>query len=122
MKYGKELILDIHDCEGKTFNRDDIERYFIALCEKIKMTRADLHFWDYEGCEEERKIDPDHLVGTSAVQFIQTSNITIHCLDKLRKVFVNIFSCKDFNSREATEFTQKYFKGTIFKSTEIVRE
>ena len=44
--YGYELILDLQGCDPKTFNRDSIERYMVALCDEIKMERRDLHFWD----------------------------------------------------------------------------
>lgn len=124
MSYGQELILDIHECDARAFNRNDLEKYFKGLCVKIGMVRADLHFWDYEGYTgaiRDKENAPDHLAGTSAVQFIQTSNITIHCLDKLGKVFINIFSCKDFNTDDAAKFTAIFFDGKIKKQTVVER-
>ena len=111
--YGKELILDLHNCNSEKFNRKDIAQYFKILCdEKINMERCDLHWWDYED-EEQEVYDnaPAHLKGTSAVQFIQTSDIVIHTLDDLKRVYVNIFSCKDFDSVVAREFTEETFEG-----------
>ena len=111
--YGKELILDLHNCNSEKFNRKDIAQYFKVLCdEKINMERCDLHWWDYED-EEQEVYDnaPAHLKGTSAVQFIQTSDIVIHTLDDLKRVYVNIFSCKDFDSDIAREFTEETFEG-----------
>ncbi len=111
--YGKELILDLHNCNPEKFNRKDIEQYFKILCdEKIDMVRCDLHWWDYED-EEQEVYDnaPVHLKGTSAVQFIQTSDIVIHTLDDLKRVYMNIFSCKDFDSDVAREFTEETFEG-----------
>jgi S-adenosylmethionine/arginine decarboxylase-like enzyme len=111
--YGKELILDLHDCVVGRFNRDSIKAYFVQLCELIDMKREDLHFWDDEGVpENERRTEP-HVVGITAVQFILTSNVTIHALDLLKKVFVNIFSCKEFDVDKATQFTQRWFGGHI---------
>ncbi len=119
--YGKELILDLHNCDVSRFNRKDIKTYFCDLCKLIDMERCDLHFWDDEGVlPEEQQTDP-HTVGTSAIQFIITSNITIHTLDLLKKVFVNIFSCKDFDSDLAASFTKHWFVGKIVKQTEITR-
>ena len=119
--YGKELILDIHGCDVSTFNRESIENYFIELCELIDMQREDLHFWDDEGVpKEDRRTEP-HIEGISAVQFILTSNCTIHALTQLRKVFVNIFSCKEFNSHHAKAFTEKWFGGKLSKETEVTR-
>jgi len=53
--YGKELILDIHECGVSKFNRKDIEEYCIQLCDLIDMVREKIHFWDYEGVPEEEK-------------------------------------------------------------------
>ena len=117
-EYGQELILDICDADPSNFTRPSIRLFMQMLCDDvIDMEREDLHFWDYEGDPEFKAKQPPHLKGVSAVQFIRTSNITIHTLDQLRKVFVNIFSCKDFAAQAAAVFTANYFKGTIAKST-----
>lgn len=110
-KYGVEVILDLHMCNPAKFNRESIERYFIELCERIDMKRADLHFWDDLGLpDEERETEP-HLKGTSAIQFISTSNITIHTLDILKNAYVNIFSCKNFDPQVVKEFSERWFEG-----------
>jgi len=111
--YGKELILDLHDCDAKLFNRKNITQYLVQLCKEIDMKRETLHFWDYVGEEKEYEKAPDHLKGTSAVQFISTSNITIHTLEVLKKVFINVFSYKDFDVTKVVKFSAKYFKGTV---------
>lgn len=119
--YGKELIIDLHNCDVSKFNRKSLEKYFEELCELIEMTRCELHFWDDVGVPENEKQTSEHTKGTSAIQFILTSNITIHTLDMLGKVFVNIFSCKDFDPKVARDYTAQYFAGEIAKSTFIER-
>jgi len=107
--YGIELIIDLRDCRNPRFTRLDIELFFMEICDLIDMNRELLIFWDdLETPEEEKQTEP-HLVGTSAIQFITTSNITIHTLDILKSVYINIFSCKDFNSDVANKFCIKYF-------------
>lgn len=121
--YGKELILDIHNCNVDKFNRIDIERYIRVLCnDVIDMEREDLHWWDFEDDPEGYKEAPPHLKGTSCVQFISTSTITIHALVDLKKIFINIFSCKDFSVEEAASFTEGYFGGVIKTQKEIMRQ
>jgi len=119
--YGKELILDLHDCDPSTFTRKSLKQFFIRLCAILHMQRCDLHFWDYKGFPEEYEKAEDHLKGTSAIQFISTSNITIHTLDVLKKVFINIFSCKDFNQLSVKEFAEFYFNGKVIKETMVER-
>jgi len=121
--YGKELILDIHNCNVLKFNRRDIESYLIELCDNIiDMEREDLHWWDYEDDLDGYKEAPDHLKGTSCVQFILTSTIVIHSLVDLKKIFINIFSCKDFDVEEAADFTKNYFSGVIRNKTGVIRD
>lgn len=120
--YGKELILDLHNCNADKFTRQHIEKYFIDLCDLIDMQRADLHWWDdLELLENEKETEP-HLKGTSAIQFITTSNITIHTLDILRNVYLNIFSCKDFDPTIAIEFSRTWFEGEVATSQVVVRK
>ena len=107
--YGLELVLDLHDCDRDTFTREAIERYFLDLCKLIDMEPCALHFWDDTDVpESERQTNPK-TKGTSAVQFILTSSIVIHTLDLLRAVYLNIFSCKCFDSDAAAKFSAEAF-------------
>ncbi len=107
--YGFELILDLHGCDVGRFTRKSIEEYFVAVCNAIGMEREDFHFWDYEGVPAEEVSNEAHLSGTSAVQFITTSNIVIHTLDKLKAAYVNIFSCKKYDKELAEKITKEWF-------------
>ena len=120
--YGKELILDIHNCNVSKFNRADIERYIRVLCnDVIDMEREDLHWWDFEDDIAAYHEAPSHLKGTSCVQFISTSTIVIHSLVDLKKIFINIFSCKSFSTEEAEKFTVEFFKGKIVNKVVVDR-
>ncbi len=120
--YGYELVLDLHGCDPDTFNRASIEDFFKKLCKKIDMTQCDLHFWDDVGVALEEQETEPHLKGTTAIQFIKTSNITIHTLDLLKSVYLNIFSCKDFDPEIVKQFTEKWFKGKIVNNHVIERK
>ena len=120
--YGKELIIDIHKCNPEKFTRKSIRNYFKDLCELIGMERGKLCWWDDLHTPEDEKETEPHLVGTSAVQFIKTSNITIHTLDILKTVHLNIFSCKDFTSWIAMQFSENWFEGIAITSHEIERK
>jgi len=119
--YGKELIIDLHDCDVSTFNRNSLDAYFEQICRTIKMQKCERYFWDDVGVpKEERQTEP-HLQGTSAIQFMLTSNITVHTLDILKKVYINIFSCKNFDADIAAEFSWKWFGGKIVNKKIIRR-
>ncbi|MFQ5715035.1 MAG: S-adenosylmethionine decarboxylase [Candidatus Scalinduaceae bacterium] len=120
--YGFELVLDLHNCDPATFTRKHIRNYFKKLCSLIDMERTDLHWWDDLHTPEEEKETEPHLKGTTAIQFIKTSNITIHTLDLLKSVYLNIFSCKDFDSEIVKQFTEEWFKGKIVNNHVIERK
>lgn len=119
--YGHELILDLHGCDPSRFTRNAIERFCTELCELIDMERCDLHFWDDEGVPEEEKETNPKTKGTSAVQFILTSTIVIHTLDLMKAVYVNIFSCEEFDTDEAAKFTAKWFGSTDWTGNVVIR-
>lgn len=119
--YGKELILDLHDCDPATFTRSNIKVYFKVVCMAIDMKREKLCWWDDLHTPEAEKQTEPHLVGTSAVQFIKTSNITIHTLDILRRVYINVFSCKDFDENIVAEVSEDWFLGRVLNKTVVRR-
>ncbi len=118
--YGKELVLDLHECDFGRATKKQLEVFFVDLCNQIDMQRESLYFWGYD-TERSYKKAPPHLKGTSAIQFITTSNITVHTLDELKKVYINIFSCKDFSSSIAKEICLKHFGGNIINATALTR-
>lgn len=120
--YGKELILDIHDCDPYTFTRKSIKEYFKEVCTLIDMERCKLCWWDDYGLSPEEQETEPHLKGTTAIQFISTSNITIHTLDLMKNVYLNIFSCKDFDQDVVKNISEKWFKGKIVSSHVIERK
>ncbi len=120
--YGKELILDIHKCDSSTFTRKSIRDFFTELCDLIDMDRCKLIFWDDLGVVPEEQETEPHLKGTSAIQFIRTSNIVIHTLEILESVYLNIFSCTDFDTNVAKEFSREWFKGKVVNLHVIERK
>jgi len=119
--YGKELIIDLHNCSPARFTRKSIRAYFKQLCKLIDMKREKLYWWDDLYTPEGEKETAPHLVGTSAVQFIKTSNITIHTLDLLKRAYLNIFSCKDFDEDIVARFSKEWFKGTVVSKKVVGR-
>lgn len=118
--YGKELIIDLHNCDSAQFTRKIIKNYFKKVCKLLNMERCKLYWWDDLYTPEKEKETEPHLIGISAIQFIKTSNITIHTLDILQKVYLNIFSCKNFDENIIIQFSKGWFKGEIV-NTKILR-
>lgn len=107
--YGYELIIDLHECDETTFNRNSLDAYFEKLCKAIDMKKCERYWWDDVGVPEEEKQTSPHTKGTSAVQFILTSTIVVHTLDLLKAVYINIFSCKEYDKEVAEQITKEWF-------------
>jgi len=116
--YGKELALDIHNADNTVnsgiTSAEYIEEFMIDLCKRIDMKRMDFHSWVVD--------DPvNNLYGTTACQFIDKSSITMHTHDRFRKLYVNVFSCKDFDSDMVEAVILDYFGGEVVGKHELKR-
>lgn len=124
--YGKELVLDLHDCDQERMNRRELKKYYkvvgdMADVELCKLTFWDYHWWPKWFCKLMGWSDSQRLWGTSAVQFIMTSNITVHTIYNMKNVYVNLFSCDDFDSEDIAEFTIMFFGGELKQAKVIYR-
>jgi S-adenosylmethionine/arginine decarboxylase-like enzyme len=119
--YGYELMLDLHGCEPKLFTRRHLRKFFDQLCEIIEMQKCSIHFWDDVGIAAAERQTQAHTKGTSAVCFILTSSIVIHTLDMLDAVYLNIFSCKEFDQDKAREFAKNWFRANECDAHFLIR-
>ena len=119
--YGIETIIDLQGCNTSRFNRKDIKVYFLQACKLLDVSPEVCYFWDDFRVPPERRQTNPKTKGTTAIQFILTSNITIHTLDLLGTVFINIFSCKNYNVKLLEEFTARFFGSSKHRTTVIER-
>lgn len=106
--YGLEVMVNCYECDITLFTRKHLRRFFRGLVKLLEMEASDRHY----------RTEPR---GLTAIQFILTSNITVHCVDDLERVYVNIFSCKEFKPYDALEFTREFFKAKRWQHHVIVR-
>lgn len=97
--YGVEMLIDLHGVDNVLFTRPNLEEFMVRMCVVLEVTPEDLHFWDDQDLPEEECQKDPKTKGVTAVQFILQSNITVHCLDELGQVFINVFSCKGYEPR-----------------------
>lgn len=112
--WGKSISLDLFGCNlEKISNPDVIVAYVQQVIKEINMVA-------HGPCHIER-FGEGSLEGYSALQFIETSSITIHCDEPEKRAFIDIFSCKDFDVDHAAEFSKKYFEATDSRLVMLVR-
>lgn len=64
------------------------------------------------GAPQIERFGTGNLEGWSAMQFIETSTITLHTDEPGLRCFIDIFSCKPFDADHATMMAKEYFGGS----------
>lgn len=114
--YGKELILDLYDCDPKIIrSKRKILEYSNQLCNLIKVKKYG------KPIVERFALHIDHAAGYSLVQLIESSLISGHFSELWNRVCINIFSCKNFDDKKAAAFTKKFFNAKKVKNRVLIR-
>jgi S-adenosylmethionine/arginine decarboxylase-like enzyme len=103
--WGMLVAIDLHGCDqDRLADSDNIRRFVPALIAAIGM-RA------HGGLMMDRFGDGE-LEGWSALQFIETSSITLHADEVFGRCFVDIFSFRPFDPDLAAEIAVEHFGGS----------
>jgi S-adenosylmethionine/arginine decarboxylase-like enzyme len=105
--FGLELVMDIDGCDTNVITDPGALRHYTAeLVERIKMTAYGetwLHHFGHASAVT---------AGYTAFQAIETSSIIVHVSEGLRRVHINVFSCRRFDPDDAIDYSEMYFRGT----------
>lgn len=112
--WGKSIAINLHDCAHERLTDVELLKQFVA--EVIKVVDMEAH----GHCHVER-FGEGELEGYSAMQFIETSSITVHLDEFGNRAFIDIFSCKDFDGRKAEAFAKAFFQAKEARSTILER-
>jgi S-adenosylmethionine decarboxylase len=115
--FGMEVILDLYDCNLETIrSKEKLQEYTRELCQVIGMTPYGAPFAERFGLNEAKT------AGYSIVQLIETSSITGHFSEEWNSAYINIFSCKEFDPKQAAEFSKDFFEADRVESTLHIRK
>ena len=102
--WGMLAAIDLHGCDrARLADPDTIRRFVPALIAAIGMRAHGPLAIDRFGDAE--------LEGWSAMQFIETSSITIHADEVWCRCFVDVFSCRRFDPERAAAIAARHFGG-----------
>ena len=115
--WGYHLILDCSRGDKQLVSSDTVIRLFVEeLVPAIGMTAHGdpiiVHFATHI----------PKAAGYSLVQLIETSAITGHFSDMTGDFYLDVFSCKKFNSGTVQELVEKYFQPQTTKITFLTRQ
>jgi S-adenosylmethionine decarboxylase len=115
--FGMEVVLDLYVCNLETISsKEKLQEYTRELCQVIGMTPYGAPFAEWFGLNEAKT------AGYSIVQLIETSSITGHFSEEWNSAYINIFSCKEFDPKQATEFSKDFFGADRVESTLHIRK
>ena len=104
MYWGYHLMLDVKGCEIQRATDPEYITHFtkdlVRLIEMVPYGEPQLvHF----AVETEK-------AGWTVIQLIETSNIMGHFLDNSGDLYMDIFSCKDFDETKVVKSIEEHFK------------
>jgi S-adenosylmethionine/arginine decarboxylase-like enzyme len=103
--WGTLTAIDLHGCDrGRLADPDVIRAFVPAVIDAIGM-RA-------HGPLALERFGSGGLEGWSAMQFIETSSITLHADEVGGRCFVDVFSCRGFDAFTAAAVAVAHFGGT----------
>lgn len=112
--YGKHVVLTAGACNAALLEKDKIAQFCRDMVEKIDMVAFGEPFVERFGEGDE--------VGISAVQLIQTSAITIHTNDEARDMYLDVFSCKDFDAETVLAVVKEWFAPETIEHDVLLRK
>ncbi len=120
--YGSELIIDLSKADVSKFNRKDLDTFLDKLCiDVLDVEVCDRHYWDDVGVPPKKQQTDPKTKGTTVIQFLLFSNVTVHTLDLLGTVYINIFVCREFDIQRSIDFCEEFFNANIENVTVINR-
>jgi len=115
MNWGTLAVINLYNCDKNLIkDKQKIKEFITKLCKQIKMKKF--------GPTLIKRFGKNSLKGYSAMQFIETSSITIHFDKTENRAFIDIFSCKEFNIKNAEKFSKQFFKASKAKTKKLVRK
>jgi S-adenosylmethionine/arginine decarboxylase-like enzyme len=101
--WGISTTVDLYQCNpDKIRSKKAVKEFVIALCDFIEMTRFGEPIIVDFGSKPE-------IAGITLMQMIETSNITAHFANHTNNAYIDVFSCKDYDSDNVADFCQKFF-------------
>ena len=112
--WGYHLMLDCGGCIGIT-DADNIRSFVKELVTAIDMVAVG------EPWIERTAMGIPDKEGFSMYQLIVTSNISAHFVDKSKQIYLDVFSCKEFDNETVISIVNKYFKPLRIKTNFVAR-
>ena len=113
--WGKHLILDAAKCRGSSIrNATHIHHFTKELVKRIDMVAY--------GEPQIVMFGSGNKKGYTLVQLIETSNITAHFVEETDDMYLDVFSCKDFDPAIVQSLVDTYFAPEHVRTHTLTRQ
>lgn len=114
--WGYHLMLDCGGCDFNSMtNKQHLQKFIKELVNAIGMTAVG------EPWIERTAIGMPDKEGFSLYQLIVTSNISAHFVDFSRQIYLDVFSCKEYDQEIVKKIVENYFSPTRIKMNFLYR-
>lgn len=116
--YGQHLMIDLYGCEtGAIADQRVIEDFVTQLCDdKLGVRRYDDPYIARFGLAEPKT------AGYSLVQLIESSSVTGHFSEEWASAYLDVFSCRPFDSEKVATFARECFGASRDKRRLVMRD
>ena len=113
--WGLLTSLDLYGCNPEIIrDSDKIKQYVRELCDLIDMKR-------FGECQVVHFGEDERVAGYSMIQLIETSLISGHFANHSNAAYIDIFSCKPYDSQRVADFTKGFFKAKFVEVHSLKR-
>ena len=113
--WGKHLVLDAAGCSPKMIGCPIVIKNFTTdLVRRIDMKAY--------GDPQIVMFGTGNKKGYTLIQLIETSNIAAHFVEENNTMYLDVFSCKDFDPSIVKEVVREYFDAQRFSSRVFLRQ
>ncbi len=115
--WGYHLILDCGGCDRELMSdAQHVERWIRQLVQDIGMQPIGEPRIEYTAAEFADK------AGFTVVQVIVTSSIVAHFVDNLQQIYLDVFSCKQFDYDTVKHSMQHWFGAASMRQYSLTRQ
>ena len=113
--WGLLTSLDLYGCAPEIIrDSEKIRQYVIELCDLIDMKR-------FGECQVVHFGEDERVAGYSMIQLIETSLISGHFANHSNAAYIDIFSCKPYDSQAVADFTEGFFRAKSYRVHSLKR-
>ena len=114
--WGMATSIDLHSCNSKTIRSEEKIREFVKKLIDLIDMKAFGETQIFHFGEDEK------VAGFSITQLIETSLISGHFANLTNNVYLDIFSCKEYDPKVVAEFAKKFFEAKDYNKKTIYRK